>query len=148
MFSKVVNEQGSNRSTTATTLLTKMTEEANEFCKMLNEQVASACPSRGAQINQALQITQHALSDEFQGKSTRLTARIFKFRIIESTHLLSPSIMSVFLFLFLFFTCFLLLVLLSHSLSLPPSLHPSLHLFLPPLRFSLCLIYFMILSVY
>ena len=68
MFSKVVNEQGSNRSTTATTLLTKMTEEANEFCKMLNEQVATACPSRGAQIYQALQITKHALGEEFQGK--------------------------------------------------------------------------------
>jgi len=45
----------------------EISRDAIEFCDMLNEQVAAASPLRKIQVNQALQMTQHALGSEFQG---------------------------------------------------------------------------------
>jgi hypothetical protein len=52
-------------------LVKEMTREAKEFCDMLNEHVAAACPLRTVQVNQALQMTRHALGSEFKGDFIR-----------------------------------------------------------------------------
>lgn len=44
-----------------------ISRDAIDFCDMLNDQVAAAIPLRKIQVNQALQMTQHALGSEFQG---------------------------------------------------------------------------------
>jgi hypothetical protein len=48
-----------------------MARDAIEFCDMLNDQVAAASPLRTIQVNQALQMTQHALGNEFQGTQSQ-----------------------------------------------------------------------------